>query len=122
MSKRFSYRTSNRAFGCRLRLVRLVLGLSEEDTATAMSITIRTLRKWEAGGSRTNSASPFVEFSRKYDVSLDWLLMGEAGGIGAHLAKRSTGKLAILPAISPEGRRRLMWQKPVPPPQPPLAS
>jgi transcriptional regulator with XRE-family HTH domain len=114
--------TSNRAFGRRLRLVRLVLGLSEEDAATAMSVTIRTLRKWEAGGSRTNSAWPFVQFSRKYNVSLDWLLLGDARSIGAHLAKRSTGRLAILPAVGPEGRKRLAREKPVPPPQPPLAS
>jgi transcriptional regulator with XRE-family HTH domain len=36
--------------GRRFRVARLVLGLTEQEAADAYGVTLRTYRKWEAGG------------------------------------------------------------------------
>jgi hypothetical protein len=51
-------------------------------------------------GNRTSDA-----FYLKYGVSLNWLVSGEAGNIGSHLAKGAKGKVAILPVVGLRQRR-----------------
>jgi transcriptional regulator with XRE-family HTH domain len=93
----------NRAVGHRLAVIRAVVGITEIEAARAARITLRTWRKWEAGRGRLSSRA-IMHFAHEYRVSLDWLLDGEAGWIGEHLAKRARGKVAILPAGGPRSR------------------
>ena len=95
---------SYRAIGHRMRVARLTLGLTEQDVARVVGITLRTYRKYEAG-QRPRSIRALVAFSQKYDASLDWLILGEGACIGAHLARRSNSTIAILPVSRPRWRK-----------------
>jgi len=46
-----------------------------------------------------------VNFSRTHDVSLDWLILGEGGGIRSHLSRHAPGQVVILPVRGPLQRR-----------------
>lgn len=78
-------------------MTRLVLGLSEKEMAAAYGVTLPTYRRYEAGGIQNGKTSAFCDFADKYNISIDWLMAGEGARVGAHLAQRSTGKIAILP-------------------------
>ncbi|MGX1107860.1 MULTISPECIES: helix-turn-helix domain-containing protein [Bradyrhizobium] len=86
------------AAGRRLRVTRLALDISEERAAAGFGVSLRTYRGYEAG--RPQRGNWFLGFAREYDVSLDWLLDGDTSGVRNHLAKCSTGRVAILPAKS----------------------
>jgi len=86
--------------GHRLRVTRLALGITEREAAAASGVTVRTYRRWEAGGYPRGTG--LRDFAARYDVSMDWLLFGGAATIRPHLAKRAGGKLAILPVRRPE--------------------
>jgi transcriptional regulator with XRE-family HTH domain len=103
MATRFGWRT----VGHRMRVTRIVLGLSEQQAADAYGITLQTYRKYEAGHPQRGT-QPAHRFASKYSVPSDWLYDGEAGRIGQHLAKSAKGKVAILPTLSPEQRQRLL--------------
>jgi transcriptional regulator with XRE-family HTH domain len=101
---RFSWKAFWEAFGHRLRVTRIALEISEQEAAKAFGVTLRTYRKYEAGGhQRGNGASDFAE---AYDVSLDWLCHGEGDGLSAHLRKNVGRKVAILPLCSAKRRRQ----------------
>lgn len=101
--------------GRRYHVARLALGLTEQEAADAHGVTLRTYRKWEAGGRQTNNPDHLVRFAEKYDVSLDWLMVGEADNIGIHLAKHAKGKIAILPAPGPRQREACKMYGPIEP-------
>jgi transcriptional regulator with XRE-family HTH domain len=103
MANRFSWRT----VGHRMRLTRIVLGLTAQEAADAYGLTLQTYRKYETGRPQRGT-EPTRRFARKYGVSCDWLYDGEWGGIREHLANSAKGKVAILPALSPEQRRHLL--------------
>jgi transcriptional regulator with XRE-family HTH domain len=88
----------------RLRVIRIVLGLSEKDAAVAHGVTLRTYRKWEAGAEQ-RSPTPMLNFASRHNVSIDWLVIGEGAAIDSHLAKRAQGKVAILPVKGPRWRQ-----------------
>jgi len=98
--RKFSYRL----YGQRLRVTRLVLGITEQEAADACGVMLKTYRGYEEGkperGYRVANA-----FYVKHGVSLDWLLRGEADRIGNHLAKGAKGKVAILPVMGPRQRK-----------------
>jgi transcriptional regulator with XRE-family HTH domain len=100
-----------------LRVTRLALGLTEKQAAEAHCVTLATYRKWESGCPQ-KSSYPTCRFAEKYEVSLDWLVAGDAHIVGRHLA---VGKVAILPFIGPRRRKAMLedvarWQpKDVPP-------
>jgi transcriptional regulator with XRE-family HTH domain len=91
--------------GRRYRIARLTLGLTEKEAADAYGVTLRTYRKWEAGGRQTNRSDYVVRFAEKYDVSLDWLMVGDGSNVRRHLAQHAKGKIAILPSATrwPQG-------------------
>ena len=91
-----------RAVGHRMRVTRLALGMTEQQAADGWGVTLRTYRRYEAGG-RQISAVPPCKFAQKYDVSLDWLFDGDATTTKRHLAV-GAGKIAILPVTSPKLR------------------
>ena len=101
--------------GHRLRVTRLVLGLTEQEAAAAAGVSVRTWRTYEAGRPPTNRRGGDYRFAERYDVSLDWLFDGEGSGLRNHLAKCAKGKVAILPCYGPRGRARLgaadLWAK-----------
>jgi len=78
----------------------LTLGVTEAAAAAALSITLRTYRKWEARRWPPMSAGPILAFAEIYNVNIDWLICGEGFGLGPHLTTRTTGKLAIFPRDS----------------------
>jgi transcriptional regulator with XRE-family HTH domain len=58
-----------RALGERLQVARRNLGISDEDAAAAFNVTIRTYRKWEAGGRpRSDRYEGAANFVRTYDL------------------------------------------------------
>src|SRR5262249_51649755 len=83
-------------YGHRLRVTRIVLGISENEAAAAHGVTLATYRKWE-DGRPPRSCKSYLVFAAKYDVNLDWLIAGEAAYIGSHLSKLAPGKVALLP-------------------------
>jgi transcriptional regulator with XRE-family HTH domain len=85
--------------GQRLRIVRLAVGVTEQEAADAAGTTLRTWRKYEING--TLRTGPLLAFADKYDISLDWLIDGDGGAVRSHLAKHAKGKVAILPAVGP---------------------
>lgn len=93
------------AYAQRLRLTRLVLGLSEVQAADDHGVSLATYRKWEAGGVQRQSC-PGLEFARIHSISLDWLVAGEPAQLGAHLSINRGGKLAILPVSTKKERER----------------
>jgi transcriptional regulator with XRE-family HTH domain len=66
--RRFNWR----AYGRRLRLARLTLGISEAAAAEAHGVTLTTYRRWEAGARQSNRPEPMLRFAERYGVSIDW--------------------------------------------------
>jgi hypothetical protein len=83
--------------GRRLRTTRIALEISEQEAADGFGVSLMTYRGYEAG--RTQRGAGFASFARRYEVSIDWLMDGQAAGIGRHLAEDAKGKVAILPAL-----------------------
>src|SRR5262245_21795335 len=81
-----------RDYAHRLRVTRIVLVMSEKDAAAAHGVTLTTYRKWE-NGRPPRSNKPYLAFAATYDVSLDWLIAGEAADIGGHLSRGALGKV-----------------------------
>jgi transcriptional regulator with XRE-family HTH domain len=75
-----------RAVGHRFRVARIALGMTEEETADACGISLRTYRRYESGG-KQRSINPISRFTEKYDVYIDWLLLGEGEGEGVEKAR-----------------------------------
>jgi transcriptional regulator with XRE-family HTH domain len=82
-----------RAIGQRFRLARLACGGTEKEAADAYGVSVQTYRKYENGHRQRNDFLGFVE---KYDVSVDWLILGDPSRLGKHLSKLSEGKVAVL--------------------------
>lgn len=57
----------------RLRVVRQMLKLSEEEAAAAAGVTTKTYRKWEAGGHMQTGAT-LMRFCKSLGVPIDWML------------------------------------------------
>ncbi|MFY9840001.1 MAG: helix-turn-helix transcriptional regulator [Xanthobacteraceae bacterium] len=81
------------AVGPRLRQARVGLGITEQQAADVFGVTLRTYRKYEAGG-RQRSAKPVVRFADKYNVSPDWIFMGQQPMMDAvYVGRISSGRL-----------------------------
>jgi transcriptional regulator with XRE-family HTH domain len=78
--------TFYRNMGVRLIITRLVLGLSEASAAAAHGVTLRTYRKWEAGGHHHGGHQKLLAFCKKYHVSLDWIYRDNVLKAKANLA------------------------------------
>ena len=65
----------NRRFGLRLRMVRTVLGLSEQQMADVFGRTLRTYRQYEAGSKPKGIGLAIKKLATKHHVNLNWLLM-----------------------------------------------
>jgi len=104
----------------RLRVTRIVLGISEGEAAAAHGVTLGTYRKWE-DGRPPRSCKPYLAFSEKYDVNLDWLIAGETADIGGHLSNGAPGKVALLPVRGPLYRKIRPRDRSIAKPTPPAA-
>src|SRR5262245_47644177 len=89
-----------RDYAYRLRVTRIVLGMTEKEAAAAHGVTLKTYLKWE-DGRPPRSGKPYLAFVEKYDVNLDWLIVGETANIGSHLSKGAPGKVALLQVNGP---------------------
>jgi len=107
-------------YGHRLRVTRIVLGISENEAAAAHGVTLATYRKWE-DGRPPRSCKSYLVFAAKYDVNLDWLIAGEAAYIGSHLSKLAPGKVALLRVKGPLYRRVRLSNHIIAEPTPPAA-
>jgi transcriptional regulator with XRE-family HTH domain len=85
------------AAGLRLRQAREALDLTEQQAADAFGVTLKTYRKYEAGG-RPRSSAPLVRFADKYNVSPDWIFMGEQPMMSNTVHVEAGGHSARLPA------------------------
>jgi transcriptional regulator with XRE-family HTH domain len=91
----------DRARGLRLKVARLALGISDVEAAAACGVSLKTYSGYERGLPQRWSIT--LKFAREFNVSIDWLVLGNAANIGIHLAERSAGPVAILPAGSGSG-------------------
>lgn len=60
----------------RLKLARHLLGISEEEAAAAMFITVKTYSKWERGERHRDNVHGVIHFAKKYGFSYSWLFAG----------------------------------------------
>jgi transcriptional regulator with XRE-family HTH domain len=109
-----------RDYAHRLRVTRIVLGVTEKEAAAAHGVTLTTYRKWE-DGRPPRSSKPYLAFVEKYDVNLDWLIAGETANIGRHLSKGAPGKVALLQVKGPFYRRLRSSNRSIAKPTPPAA-
>jgi transcriptional regulator with XRE-family HTH domain len=98
-----------RGFGDRLRMTRLTLGLTEGEAAAAANVTLQTFRRWEARRWPHERWGAVAAFAAAYDVNFDWLFLGDPGGLGSHLSKRTAGKVLL---FCPRGKA---WSGPFSP-------
>jgi transcriptional regulator with XRE-family HTH domain len=112
-STKYGTRAYWRGYGNRLHIVRLALGITDAEAATAYGVTLRTYRRWEAGARQSNTAKPMLSFAKRYGVSLDWLMVGKTHHLSRQLTVNPGGKIAILPIMAAEHRRREaeFWRK-----------
>jgi transcriptional regulator with XRE-family HTH domain len=92
------------AVGRRMQVARLALGLSPAEAADAWGLALETYLRWEREGPPrwSHLTGKILAFAQKFDVSLDWLLLGDASLVRRHLTK---GNVAILPAKGPLARK-----------------
>ena len=69
-------RFNMKEFGTRLRKLRQVCGKTQEELCDEIGVSDTHYRKIEAG-TRTGSLELIVEMAEYFDVSLDYLLLGE---------------------------------------------
>lgn len=122
-SFRLKSQTYWRQYGDRLRLARLVLQITEAQAADAAGVTLKTYKKWEAGTPHRQGKG-FFRLAEKYDISLDWLGLGEGGGVRNHLVFNRS-KFSILPVMTRwrrEAMRKHQWRTHSPVSDPPHAS
>jgi transcriptional regulator with XRE-family HTH domain len=86
----------------RLRLARMVLGITEIEAAAAAGIALPAYRRWEGGAAP--GIFSMLRFAGKYGLSLDWLFVGDGQGLRCHLTTKAHGKLAILPTTNSKWR------------------
>jgi transcriptional regulator with XRE-family HTH domain len=91
--------------GHRLHVVRIVLDVTEQEAADVCGVTLRTYRRYEKGA-KLKSLRPIRNFARHYGVSLNWLFDGEGILNSERVGRKATGKVAILPVVGPNFRRR----------------
>ncbi|MEO0141239.1 MAG: helix-turn-helix transcriptional regulator [candidate division WOR-3 bacterium] len=60
----------------RLKELREDFGISQEQFAKELDITVFTVQKWERGAFLPG-AKALIAIAEKYGVSLNWLLLGE---------------------------------------------
>ena len=94
-----------RGFAHRLRVSRIVLGITEAEAAAVAGRSVNVWKKYEATGKGNNTA-PIMRFVDQYSLSFDWLVTGDGDRISPHLAKRAQGKVVILPVKGPNYRSR----------------
>ena len=75
-STKYGTRTYWRECGRRLLATRSALNISESEAAATYGVTPRTYRKYEQGSPQRGSGC--LAFSKRYDISLDWLMRGAA--------------------------------------------
>jgi DNA-binding XRE family transcriptional regulator len=59
------------AFGRRLRAARMVLGLTEQEAATAAQVTLKTWLRYEAGAPM-KSIRAMIRLAEKYPACFNW--------------------------------------------------
>ena len=64
----------------RLKLTRHLLGISEQQAADALLITLRTYRKWERNEPHRNNHAGVFNFGDRYGLEYCWLLFGPEHG------------------------------------------
>jgi transcriptional regulator with XRE-family HTH domain len=75
-----------RAVGHRLRVARIVLGITEEQAAADFGVSLQTYRRYEAEARQRGRGwghcrlRRIVGFAERYDVDLDWLVKARRAG------------------------------------------
>src|SRR5579872_1204528 len=77
---RLKDRNRRKFFGERLRILRIVLGYTDARMADEIGISLRTYRKWEAGGT-VRKWLPLQAFLDHHEVSYNWSLSGDGSNL-----------------------------------------
>lgn len=64
----------------RLKLLRHLLGISEQEAAAAMWLTLTTYRKWERGERHQDNHFGAFNFCSQYNIEYLWLFGGPKDG------------------------------------------
>ncbi len=88
--------------GARVRLRRVLLGMTQTDLGDAIGLTFQQVQKYERGTNRI-SASRLCELSRVLDVSIEYSFEDMPPEVAAgSLATKGCGKAKKLPSIEPD--------------------
>lgn len=100
MPKRGSANQTDQHVGARIRMRRMMLGLSQTNLADAAGITFQQVQKYEKGTNRI-SASRMQQFAKVLDVPITFFFEGapEAQIAGS---RKTRGKGAVTPAYVTE--------------------
>ncbi len=118
-------RTLDEYIGARMRLRRLLLGMSQDALSAKLSVSFQQVQKYEKGTNRISAARLF-ELARALDVPVQYFYGGldgsdrvpvegfeEDGGVNSYLEFVSSGEgvelnNALLQITNPNVRRRLL--------------
>jgi transcriptional regulator with XRE-family HTH domain len=103
--RKLESRREDREFGARLREMRERLRITEQEAAGGAGVTLKTYQRWERGKPSNGSAEPVIRLSKRFGVSLNWLLMGEYCSWNG-LVKFSDGIHDHFPRLVDAPRRR----------------
>ena len=110
--------------GSRVRMRRMMLGMSQEKLGDALGLTFQQVQKYERGANRV-SASKLYQAARALQTPISYFFEGLAepdgeGGAGADSAERAVGDFlntpeglelaAVFPKIRDAGVRRQMLE------------
>ncbi len=71
---------SLQAIGLRIKTTREACGLRPVDVCRAIGIKANTYSQWESGERRPN-LDDMIRFCCQYDVTLDWIYLGDMSGL-----------------------------------------
>jgi transcriptional regulator with XRE-family HTH domain len=83
-------------FGQRLRDLRTQRGFTQEQVASAASLTRSTISQWESGLVAKVDAEPLLRVARYLGTSLDWLIEGRASAAAEERAPYHVIPAALL--------------------------
>ncbi|MFV1658487.1 helix-turn-helix domain-containing protein [Phaeobacter sp. JH20_27] len=93
------------ALGARIAIARNELSISQVKMADALGISLRAYQSYELG-KRSIPVEALVELHRKFDVDLNWILLGaEAVRLKHDLAKLEEFEIALDKHLSENGIR-----------------
>jgi len=104
--------------GARLRAIREVLGLTQEEVAEVAGVGLTTISGWEGGRNKIDLVK-LAKLADSLGFTTDWIARGDLGGLRFDLAQKLQQKLRR-DLATPTVRRGRPPGQPAPGDEPPL--